>query len=177
MGAIEVREDVSRELMAGERLVWSGRPSGGIRFRAYDLILIPFSFVWGGFAIFWEVTAWRTDAPLVFKLFGVPFVAVGLFITVGRFAVDVWLRARTSYALTDTRALIVSTALTRRVQSVDLRSCAVITLSERRDRSGTIAFGPDTIAHRGGRLAPPSFAFVEDARAVYEKVRATQSAR
>lgn len=48
VGAMEVLPDsvLSAELGPGERLVWSGKPRGGIRLRAQDAFLIPFSLLW-----------------------------------------------------------------------------------------------------------------------------------
>ena len=45
VGAMGVLPDsvLSAELGPGERLVWSGKPRGGIRLRAQDAFLIPFS--------------------------------------------------------------------------------------------------------------------------------------
>ena len=53
-----------------------------------DALLIPFSFMWGGFATVWETTALSAKAPFPVALFGLPFVCVGLFMIFGRFLVD-----------------------------------------------------------------------------------------
>src|SRR6185295_3995125 len=68
---------IRRELGGAEQLLWSGRPSQGLVLRAMDVVLIPFSIMWGGFAIFWETIALISGAPLFFALWGVPFVLVG----------------------------------------------------------------------------------------------------
>src|SRR5437016_6122386 len=60
----------------GESLLWSGQPRSGIRLRSQDFILIPFSLLWGGFAIFWECMAVNGSSKAhgtpgaVFPLFG-----------------------------------------------------------------------------------------------------------
>ncbi len=69
----------------GERQLWSGWPRQGIVVRSSDALVMPFSCLWAGFAVFWELSVWRTSAPFPFLLFGVPFLLVGLYITIGRF--------------------------------------------------------------------------------------------
>jgi hypothetical protein len=148
VGAMEVLPDsvLSAELGPGERLVWSGKPRGGIRLRAQDAFLIPFSLLWCGFAIFWEVRVSMNSGPLFgpglfFRLWGIPFVIVGLYMVLGRFFVDALIRAGTYYGVTTERVLIVTTRFGRRLRSISLRALGDISLSERSDESGTIAFG------------------------------------
>ncbi len=62
--------------------------------------MIPFSLLWCGFAIFWEVSVLSTDGPLIFKLWGIPFVIVGLYMAVGRFFIDAKQRAKMYYGVT-----------------------------------------------------------------------------
>ena len=48
---------VQPELTSGESVLWAGQPNPRIIFHKDDLYLIPFSLLWGGFAIFWEAGA------------------------------------------------------------------------------------------------------------------------
>ena len=46
---------IQPELTSGENFIWAGRPSGSVIFHKEDAFLVPFSLLWGGFAIFWEL--------------------------------------------------------------------------------------------------------------------------
>ena len=70
------------DLGQGERILWAGQPDPNKLFGTADVFLVPFSPMWGGFAIFWEasvlgLTTGSRGAPLFFVLWGVPFVLVG----------------------------------------------------------------------------------------------------
>jgi hypothetical protein len=184
--SVDAEKVVSSELSTGEKLVWSGRPRTGIRFSGPDAFLIPFSLIWCGFAVFWEKTAVGIGAPDFFALFGLMFVAVGLYFVFGRFIADAIRRGKTYYGLTPRRAIIVSGVFNRQVKSVDLASLVEITVSERRDRSGTISLGAPAgmnawaVGMMGpswpgaGRYLPPMFEMIEDVKVVYEKIRPHQ---
>jgi len=175
---------VTAELGAGERLVWSGRPRRGIRFTANDAIMIPFSLMICGFSIFWEKQAVGMNAPFFFTLWGIPFMVMGAYVVIGRFFADAIRRGKIFYGLTDRRVIIVSGVFGRQVTSLDLTTLGEISVSERGDRSGTIALGPVAGQYAMaakmlgpswpglGKGLPPSFEMIEDVKAVYEKVRA-----
>jgi hypothetical protein len=183
---------IERELNSGERLLWKGRPRGGIRLRGMDAFLIPFSLFWAGFIFFAAFAGvhqglnkgpagWSALIPLS------PFIVIGLYILVGRFFVDAMMRARTEYGVTNRRAIIVSGLFSRSIKSIDLRSTSEIALNERGDKSGTITFGPTPFGWWmqrnpwgfGSSSATPSFDMIEDVRSVYriiEQVRNAQTA-
>jgi hypothetical protein len=171
---------IERELGSGERLLWKGRPRGGLRLRSSDIFLIPFSVLWGGFAIFWEAMALfkipkDAAAGWLFPLFGIPFVFFGLYFMFGRFFVDARIRESAEYAVTNRRAIIISGIFGRNVRSINLQTTPEIMLTERADRSGTITFGSPPAYGRWGQrdlLFPgmssqPAFEMIEDVRTVY----------
>lgn len=135
------RSDLRSRLMAGEHLLWEGRPTSGLLLTAQDSFLIPFTFMWLAFAVFWTFSATSGGAPGFFTLWGSMFVAIGLFMAVGRFVLDAWLRDRTSYAVTDQRILIVRTGLLSNFTSIDLGRLPEVRLIGEDKPRGTIRFG------------------------------------
>jgi Bacterial PH domain len=178
-------EVIEAELGPGERLLWAGRPPLGLKLRAADAVLIPFSLMWGGFAIFWETMVVRGGAPWFFVLWGIPFVLIGLYLIAGRFVVDARQRAKTFYAVTSERVIIVSGLFLRRVKSLNLDTLTDVSLTERNNGAGTITFGPAPPMagwYSGGSWPGmgnylfPSFELSSDARSVYEIIRSAQRA-
>lgn len=178
----EARETIQRELDSGEKLLWFGMPKQGILLRGSDIFMIPFSLLWGGFAIFWEIMALAIPdekagpVAIVFPLFGIPFVLVGLYMIFGRFIYDSKKRSKTIYGLTDQRAIIVSGIFSRGVKSLNLKSISDVSLSEKSDKSGTITFGQENpmMSFFGGNSFPgmggysaPKFELIESAKDVY----------
>ncbi len=125
-------------LFPGEILLWTGKPGKGHMFGKKDVYLIPFSILWCGFAIYWEAGVIMSGAPLIFPLFGIPFVLAGLYITVGRFILK-RIRARNSrYALTSQRIIIKVGNVSK---SLDLNYLPRMTVIRYADGSGVILFG------------------------------------
>jgi hypothetical protein len=167
----------------GERQLWSGTPRQGIALRPSDAFMIPFSLLWAGFAFFWEWSVIQSNAPLLFRLWGVPFLLVGVYVTIGRFWLDARRRARTTYAVTSDRIIINSGAFAPTSKSLNLRTLSDVTLQERPDGSGSIMFGavPPFAAMYAGTSWPgvpvvPSFEMIPGARQVYAIIRDAQRA-
>ena len=150
LSSVEASSIVQRELGPQERILWAGSPRAGLVFRPADVFLIPFSLLWGGFALFWEYSVLREGAPFFFGIWGVPFVLMGLYFIFGRFLVDKKQRERTVYGLTNERAIIISGLLAQTVKSLNLRTLTDVSLHERPDGSGTITFGPAIITRTAG---------------------------
>ena len=181
---------LSQNLEQGERLLWSGKPLDGVRLRSQDLFLIPFSLIWGGFAIFWEysvITHPRNgdgSTGLFMSLWGIPFVCIGLYLIFGRFFADAYNRSRTFYGVTNERIIILSGIFSRQVKSLQLRTLSDISLNQGSGDLGTITFGPSQNTMNifipsgswpgAGRYAPPSFDLIERPKEVYNIIRQAQ---
>lgn len=178
-------ESIKKELGPGERVLWSGQPRQGVYLRGADIMLIPFSILWGGFAIFWEYSVITApNAPLFMSFFGIPFVVIGLYLIFGRFFVEAKQRASTHYAVTSQRIIIVSGLFSRGVKSLNLRTLSDLSLSEGGSNYGSIFFGggsPFSFMFRGFSGWPgmssqlgPHFDQIQGARGVYETIRNAQ---
>lgn len=104
-------QQLSPYLRPGERILWQGAPDPTVLFTRQDLYLVPFTLLWAGFAFTWEIAALTSGDP-AFAAFGVPFVAIGLYIVFGRFYVKRRQQRQTVYAVTSERALITIGART-----------------------------------------------------------------
>lgn len=179
-----IADKFREELNPGERIIWSGQPQQGLMLRPADIFMIPFSLMWGGFAIFWEVGVVSSGAPLFFMAWGIPFVLVGLYIMFGRFFVDSAQRGKTYYALTNERAIIISGLFNQNTKSLDLKKLPEINISTKGNGKGTITFGashPMAWMYAGGGFPnmgryqiAPSFEMIDDAKTVYQHIKRLQ---
>ncbi|GAV20043.1 hypothetical protein MMIC_P1004 [Mariprofundus micogutta] len=138
---------VSAELDASETLLWSAQPRQGMFLRPSDSMMIPFSMLWGGFAIYWEFQVITGDAPLFFMLLGLPFVFIGLYLIIGRFFYDAKMREKTFYGITDKRVIILNGIRTKAVRSVAIEEITDMHVYEGPNGSGIIALAPEAISN------------------------------
>jgi hypothetical protein len=182
---VNAEVEVNKQLEDGERLIWAGAPKQGVLLRASDAFMVPFSLLWCGFAIFWEVSVLAMGGPPFFALFGAIFVLLGVYFVIGRFIVDSLLRAKTLYGLTNRRVIIISGVSSRTINSLTLRTLNDLSVTERSDGSGTVLFGrPNPFAtwNAGmpwpgiGQYQTPSFELIQDAKRVYDQILEAQRA-
>jgi hypothetical protein len=102
----DARGRIMAHLREGEQLLWVGRPDPRVRFTKADGFLVPFSILWGGFAVFWEAGVIVSGAPPLFTLWGIPFVLIGLYFIFGRFIVKRRRKLATVYGVTPSRAIV-----------------------------------------------------------------------
>jgi hypothetical protein len=149
---------VDKHLFEGEKVLWQGKPEEGHLFSASDIFFIPFSILWCAFACFWEFSVIVAGAPILFCLWGIPFVLFGLYITVGRFFLKQSSRKQTFYAVTDRKVIRMKK---NKTDYLDLRNCGKIHTQVNSDNSGTITFGydPDELSLQFYKSVRPRFPY------------------
>lgn len=147
----ELDTAVRNELHTGEELRYAGVPSPW-RTALTKLPMALFGLFLGGFALFWTIgaasSAWFAGNPgaqavggmrMVFPLFGLPFLGVGLAAALS----PLWagLRARrTACCVTDQRAVRLQCGGRMTVESWSPRDMTDITKSIHADGTGTLLF-------------------------------------
>lgn len=116
-------------------------------------------------------------SDLLMLLGGLIFVVTGLYRVLGRYLHDAYLRARTSYGLTNQRVLILTTTRPPRLQSLELADLEPLAITRRRGGRGTITFKVTPPAPRWwqlrGRLVtvPLALVMIRDPERVAELIR------
>ncbi len=178
------QDPIGSLLLPGERVLWQGQPDARASALRGAWYLIPFSLLWGGFAIFWEFSVLSSKAGPFFALWGIPFVAIGLYLIFGRIPVALREARRTHYAVTNQRVLIMAGAFSRRIIEMALDDLPPAQLEVGSSGLGTITFGT---AIGGIRVPPgwptmgmyaqaPAFVSVRDATRVYRVVQDAKAA-
>jgi hypothetical protein len=162
-------------LLDGERVLWEGVPTPGIRFRKADLMQSLFEILFTVVVIFWLQGILRANSPWPVKLIGVTFIANGLYGLAGRFFYEAYVRSHTRYLITNKRVLIVESAVFRKKKtSIDAPLLPAIQFEEHNDGTGSIYFGALSIwlpRQRWSRKRIPSFDFIDNPKHVYELVQ------
>lgn len=180
---VEVPRQLAQELAPSEKVLWTGQPRRGLVLHGYDAFALPFGLFWLGAVVvmFSSLLSARQVDP-VGVAFALIFVTVGIYFVAGRFFVEAKQRSRTFYAVTSERIIIVSGLLSRTVKSIDLKTLSEMSLSERRNGSGSILFGPTSPFDwmnmpgwpgMGSRMAA-RFDLIPNVRSVYEAIRTAQ---
>ncbi len=133
-------------LIDGEQILWKGKPEKGQIFHKQDIVLVPFAVFWLGFSLFWEATAIMGGAPFFFALWGLPFIAVGVYLLIGRHIMALYLRNKTFYVVTNKRLIIKKGSKIEMRNGEDLPPMEV---QLHKNGNGTITFWEEVYVGRG----------------------------
>ena len=165
-------------LEPGEQILWLGKPETLHLLSAQDVFLIPFSFLWFGFAVFWEGLVIKNGASL-FSLFGIPFVLMGLYFVFGRFIYRWYLLKHTTYVITTQKIL---RRRNKKVEMLQGYSMPPVQVKEHRDGLKSILFGQSSFfqtsgVNRRSSFGEPGFAleFLSDAERALRAINSIRS--
>lgn len=133
--------EIRQELDEDETTVWSGQPNPNVLFSKADIFLVPFTLVWAGMAFFFTIKALTIGQLGIFLIMPLFFCIVGVYVTVGRFAVKRRRKQKTIYALTDKRVIEIVLGRNRKVKTVHYSQIAGLNSTIRGNGRGTISFG------------------------------------
>jgi hypothetical protein len=166
----ELPRSLARELAAGERVLWAGRPAP-LAMAMKSAVPFLFAIPWTAFSIDFMVRWSHHDvASYVFQG---SFVAVGVAMLCSPFYAY-WSATRTVYAITVRRVLIVTDeGWTRRVQSFTKVDPTHLCRTEGRDGRGTVTFAKELVndSEGGTRTSDVQFVWIQEPRRVEEILR------
>lgn len=159
---------IQNHLLPGEEILWDGQPrlngrinSGSVGVSVFGIIWLSFSLFWTGMAFAMTRSSGTPDIlSYLFPLFGLPFVAIGVFMV---FFVPAKQRIKnraTYYYVTNKRIIInVDTQKSPAFNSMFYRDIQHVQIMINRDNTGNIVFTPmlgETRAYNRSTGAVPS---------------------
>lgn len=134
-------------ILPGESILWKGQPEKGNLITRRDFVMIPFGLFWLAFCVFWESLAIKSG-QLFPIIWGLPFVAVGIYLVFGRFLQSAYLRDKTFYVITNKKIIIKAG---QKITMHDARDLPPMEVEIHRNGNGTILFSEETYTRRGRR--------------------------
>ena len=163
-------------LSSGEHILWSGKPKKNAFVAAHSLTLMPIAVIW--FCLDFQVI------PDIFSASGIQWFLVGFF-ALHLAPVWLWLASvitapkrwrNTNYYVTNRRIIIQGGFLAVNEKSLffkEIRSVqSKVGLFDKLSGTGSILFNAEMISGNN-KATPPSFQYLENAGAVYQRVQRT----
>jgi hypothetical protein len=180
---VPIPDAIRAQLLAGEQVLWAGQPPQGmwrgsmpIGWRLIYFLGFSVAFVGG-----WMPSG---DTRQFLGLVGIPLMLIGI---VGSFVFGARQRARTHFALTSERLMVVGRSGRGCIESISLLTLPGLSLTEEKSGGrGTVSLGftswpgskrnGTTVAGYPGMqdTAPLQFNKIADARRVYQMIRDAQ---
>ncbi|WP_108485181.1 aspartate carbamoyltransferase catalytic subunit [Oceaniglobus ichthyenteri] len=159
----------------GETILWQGAPDPQVRLTG-GLGQSLFGLFFAGFALFWIAAAAFIGndtgfVGMVFPLFGVPFLLIGLYMVFGRFIWDAYVRRGTFYTLTNKRAYIATATLgQRKLAAHDIAQSPVFEYVQ--GPPDSVYFTENRQMTKNGSITHKiGFEFIENSREVVDLIR------
>ena len=128
---------IKEYLTPDEYVIWDGRPGKEHLLTKQDVFLLPFGIIWNLFCIIWESIVLLAPTDIIAKLWGIPFVCIGLYLTPGRFILKTYKRRKTVYAITNKRVFFIRN---NQIQTLDYHTHLTRKITWHPDGFGNIRF-------------------------------------
>lgn len=191
-GARDLDSALRHVLERGERVLWKGRPTRKTDYSAF--LIWAFAIPWTAFSLFWVTATYslsQTSAPdegglriaaLLFPLFGVPFVIVGLIMMISPFFA-ITVPGRTLHAITDRRILRIVVGWKASLRIIPGEWVTKVDHLTKFDGTGTllVSFDQPAANGKGGRrherLKGPRRTAIRNLPSIRSAVRAAEEMR
>ncbi len=134
-------------MMEDEEILWKGKPAETKKRSAESALTGCFGIFWLGFSIFWTIGVGVASGGIM-GIFGLPFVAFGIYLVFGRPVHEKKMRKNTYYMITDKK---IMKSYKGRVETIDGRNLPHMTIDGYGDGIGTVYFGERTVYYRNGK--------------------------
>ncbi|TLP69129.1 aspartate carbamoyltransferase catalytic subunit [Parasedimentitalea maritima] len=157
-----------------EKILWQGRPDGGVSIKIQNILMAIFGTVFAGFALFWMIIASKGGGD--FWLFGLLHFSVGLALVLYSLFWSTFRRRRSWYTLTDRRAFI---AINLPLRGKSLKSYPIASSSPLELIDGNLSsvnFAEEVKSGKNGSYTVSiGFERLTDGREVYRLMRDIQT--
>jgi hypothetical protein len=155
---------IRRAVGARDKILWTGKPVQGLRWSRADGVLVPLSLAFtAGLVV--ALRSIPADAPSFVYVPFFLFFAAAFYVLAGRFVYDAYRRSQVCYGLTNRFVIIVHGGGGAATQSLALSTLPAMKVKPFGGTIGSIWFGTGAHLDR-----------LENAQAVYDQIRAAQSA-
>ncbi len=147
---------IKTHLQPGEEILWEGQSlqQSRIALNKSGMLWLGFSILWVAMAIIMTSFIKTADATgmffkLVFPLFGLPFIAIGIFMVFIVPAKQRKIDSSTYYYVTNERIIInIDTVKTHVFNSIYIKNLNNVHLTENQDNTCNIMFSPSILSNR-----------------------------
>lgn len=139
-------------LVNDEYILWKGKPEKGNIFARRDIFTTLFGIMWLSFSLYWEYTAIKGGASLLFALWGTPFICVGIYLVIGKHLQTAMLRNKTFYVITN-KKIIVKRG--NRISMHTANDLPPMDVEIHKNGNGTIYFCSEVYTRKGYRQHMP----------------------
>lgn len=145
MEYMEGMEFIHSCLEEDEYVLWRGKPGKKNTFSSRDRAVLPFALFWTAFALLLEGSVIMSGAPLMYCIFGAPFVLISVLLLYNSFPSGVFAKGKTLYVVTNKKLII------KRDKDIEVYlpdELPPMKIELHKNGNGTIIFSKETYSRR-----------------------------